>query len=72
MTGDPPRPEDVREVRRATALPVFLGSGVTAANLAEFLDAADGFIVGSEFKAGGKWSGPVDPRRVKRFMERWR
>jgi membrane complex biogenesis BtpA family protein len=72
VTGDPPRPEDVREVRRATALPVFLGSGVTAANLAEFLDAADGFIVGSEFKAGGKWSGPVDPRRVKRFMERWR
>ena len=30
--------------------------------------AADGFIVGSCLKAGGRWSEPVDPRRVERFM----
>lgn len=29
---------------------------------------ADGFIVGSEFKQGGHWSGAVDPKRVERFM----
>jgi membrane complex biogenesis BtpA family protein len=71
VTGDPPRPEDVRAVRRATALPVVLGSGITAANLGEFIGEADGFIVGSEFKAGGRWAGALDARRVKRFMARY-
>jgi hypothetical protein len=68
VTGDAPKPGDVRAVKRATRLPVYLGSGVTAANVGEFLAEADGFIVGSEFKAGGHWSGAVDARRVRRFM----
>jgi membrane complex biogenesis BtpA family protein len=68
VTGDAPKSEDVREVKRATKLPVYLGSGVTAANVGEFFSEADGFIVGSEFKAGGQWSGAVDAKRVKRFM----
>lgn len=67
-TGDAPKPEDVRAVRRATRLPVYLGSGVTAANVGKFLGEADGFIVGSEFKAGGDWRGAVEAKRVKRFM----
>jgi membrane complex biogenesis BtpA family protein len=67
-TGDAPKPDDVRAVKRATRLPVFLGSGVTAANIGEFLGEADGFIVGSEFKTGGHWAGAVDAKRVKRFM----
>lgn len=68
VTGDAPKPADVRAVKGATSLPVLLGSGVTAGNVAEFLAVADGCIVGSEFKAGGHWSGAVDPRRVRRFM----
>ena len=68
VTGDAPKPDDVREVKRATKLPVYLGSGVTAANVGKFLGEADGFIVGSEFKTGGHWSGAVDAKRVKRFM----
>lgn len=68
VTGDAPKPADVREVKRATRLPVLLGSGVTAANVRAFLAEADGCIVGSEFKAGGHWSGAVDPKRVQRFM----
>jgi len=67
-TGDAPKPEDVREVKRSTRLPVYLGSGVTAANVAKFLDDADGFIVGSEFKTGGDWAGAVEAKRVKHFM----
>ena len=67
-TGDAPKPDEVREVKRSTRLPVYLGSGVTAANIAKFLGDADGFIVGSEFKTGGHWSGAVDAKRVKRFM----
>ena len=67
-TGDAPKPEDVHEVKRATRLPVYLGSGVTAANVGNFLGDADGFIVGSEFKTGGHWAGAVNAKRVKRFM----
>lgn len=68
VTGDAPKPDDVREVKRATRLPVYLGSGVTAANVASFCADADGFIVGSEFKTGGHWAGAVEPKRVRRFM----
>lgn len=68
VTGDAPKPEDVREAKGATRLPVYLGSGVSAANVGQFMGHADGFIVGSEFKAGGHWSGAVDAKRVKRFM----
>lgn len=69
VTGDAPKAEDVRAVKRATRLPVYLGSGVTAENVAGFLADADGFIVGSEFKRGGHWSGAVEARRIQRFMK---
>jgi membrane complex biogenesis BtpA family protein len=72
VTGDAPKPEDVRAVRRGTRLPVYLGSGVTAANVQSFRNEADGFIVGSEFKTGGHWSGAVDAKRVRRFMAKLR
>jgi uncharacterized protein len=68
ITGEAPQPDDVRDVKRATRLPVLLGSGVTAANVGDFAVSADGFIVGSEFKRGGHWGGAVDERRVERFM----
>jgi len=68
VTGAAPQRADVLEVKRKTRLPVYLGSGVTAANLKEFFRAADGFIVGSEFKAGGHWSHAVEPARVEKFM----
>jgi len=56
---------DVERVRRtAPAAKVLLGSGVTIANVRDFLPAADGFIVGSSLKLGGKLSSPVDPKRV--------
>ena len=67
-TGHAPRSEDVAEAKRGTKLPVLLGSGVTAENLSEFYDAADGFIVGSEFKKAGRWAQPVDAKRVRRFL----
>ena len=69
VTGEPPRIEDVREAKSRCRLPVLLGSGVTAENVAEFYDAADGFIVGSYFKEGGLWSNTVDPSRVERMTD---
>ncbi len=56
---------DVERVRRTCpATKVLLGSGVTLGNVRDFLPAADGFIVGSSLKTGGRLSNPVDARRV--------
>lgn len=68
VTGDAPRLEDVKEAKAHCSLPVLLGSGVTPDNVSVFLPNADGFIVGSYFKAGGHWTAPVDPTRVRAFM----
>jgi uncharacterized protein len=57
--------EDVKRVRNtAPATKLLLGSGVTPANVQDFLPHADGFIVGTSLKAGGKITNPVDPKRV--------
>jgi membrane complex biogenesis BtpA family protein len=53
-----------RVLRTAPAAKVLLGSGVTVANVRDFLPVADGFIVGSSLKLGGKLSNNVDPKRV--------
>jgi membrane complex biogenesis BtpA family protein len=67
-TGHAPLPKAVAEAKRATRLPVLVGSGVTAENLIGFYQGADGFIVGSAFKSGGEWRGRLEPKRVQRFM----
>jgi uncharacterized protein len=68
VTGDPPALPDIRDARKHCRIPVYLGSGVTAQNLARYYAAADGFIIGSHFKVDGLWSNTVDPKRVERFM----
>jgi len=69
VTGRPPSVEDVREAKAHTRLPVLLGSGVSASNLADFYESADGFIVGSSLKADGYWENGVELSRVERLME---
>lgn len=68
-TGSPPLMDDVREVKSSCRLPVLLGSGVDERNIRDFYAEADGFIIGSHFKAGGLWSNAVEPARVARLME---
>lgn len=68
-TGEPPRAADVKEAKSHCRIPVLLGSGVTPENVAEFYDAADGFIVGSYFKERGLWSNAVEIARVRRLLE---
>jgi len=68
VTGKPPSIEDVREAKTHCALPVILGSGINEKNIEEFYSHADGFIVGTSFKADGHWGQPVDAARVNRFM----
>jgi membrane complex biogenesis BtpA family protein len=58
-TGVEASPDEVHTVVSEVALPVLVGSGLTAANLARFAPA-HGFIVGSSVKQGGSWSNPPD------------
>lgn len=67
-TAEHPHAEDIADVRQHCHLPLILGSGITADNLAQYAGLADGFIVGSFFKHDGRWSEAVDARRVERFM----
>jgi membrane complex biogenesis BtpA family protein len=67
-TGKPPTIADIREAKTHCPLPVFLGSGITANNIAEFYDEADGFIIGSTFKVDGLWSNTVDRARVTSLL----
>jgi uncharacterized protein len=56
---------DVERVRRACpAARILIGSGITAANAADYLRYADGCIVGSSLKRDGEVTKPVDIRRV--------
>ena len=68
VTGEAPRVADVKEAKSHCHLPVFLGSGISEANIKEFYNEADGFIIGSAFKVDGLWSNTIDPARVTRFM----
>lgn len=69
-TGEPPKIEDVREAKAHSTLPVLLGSGVSADNLTDYYDLADGFIVGSSLKTDGHWSKPVELSRVEHLMSK--
>ncbi|HEX8844054.1 MAG TPA: BtpA/SgcQ family protein [Pyrinomonadaceae bacterium] len=68
VTGEPPQLADVREAKAHSRLPALLGSGVDAENIADFYHEADGFIIGSYFKADGYWANEVDVERVEKLM----
>ena len=63
-TGRAADQAEVESVARAVGVPVFVGSGISPENLAQFA-AADGFIVGSSVKHAGLWSNALDRTRVE-------
>ena len=67
-TGNSATMEEIAEVADATHLPVLVGSGVTAENIAQILTRASAVIVASSLKEGGVWWNPVDPARVRAFV----
>lgn len=67
-TGAPTGKADLLQAREGTALPILVGSGTTPENLSELWDAADGFIIGSWLKEGGRWDRPLDPGRMKAII----
>ena len=71
MAGAQPSIEWIREAKQAVGpdVPVLLNTGANERNIAEFLSVADGVIVGSALKEDGQTWNPVDPERVRRFMD---
>jgi membrane complex biogenesis BtpA family protein len=67
-SGEEASPDDVRDAARAVRLPVLVGSGLSARNLARFADA-HGFLVGSSLKQGGVWSNPLDRSAVESMAQ---
>ena len=69
FTGVQPEKDDLINARRATKLPILIGSGITKDNLAEYMPLADYFIVGSTFRTDGKFLERLEPDRLHEFME---
>jgi len=67
-TGRAANPREISEVRSQSRLPIFIGSGITNENLLQFAKA-DGYIVGSHFKTGGRWQNQLDIDRIHRLVE---
>lgn len=70
MAGDAVEMSIIEEVKEAVSnTPVFVNTGVKLENVNEYLQVADGVIVGSSLKVDGYIWNPVDPDRVNRFMQ---
>jgi len=71
MAGSEPDFSLVQQAKDAVGekVPVLLNTGAKQENIAQYLSAADGVIVGSSLKVDGKTWNPVDPQRVKAFMD---
>ncbi len=54
-------------VRAVVDAPLLIGSGLSEENASSF-DIADGAIVGTSIKRGGRVEAPVDPARVARLV----
>jgi membrane complex biogenesis BtpA family protein len=75
MAGSEPQLSTLQEVMQALAgydVPVFLNTGAKAENIQRYLAIADGVIVGSSLKVDGYTWNPVEPARVRSFMEQVR
>ena len=71
MAGAEPDFSVVQQAKEAVGnqVPVLLNTGAKKENIRQYLSVADGVIVGSTLKVEGKTWNPVDPDRVKAFME---
>jgi membrane complex biogenesis BtpA family protein len=67
-TGSPPELETVQRVKNAVSdVPILIGSGLSSRNVKEFLEVADGAIVGSSLKK--TITSPIDVNLVRKLLE---
>jgi len=68
-TGRPPTLSTLQDVGDAVpATPLYVGSGASALNVAQFLAVADGVIVGTTLKKDATTTNPVDEERARTFV----
>ena len=67
-TGDSASLDELDVVKKASSLPVVVGSGVNNENVGPIFDYADAVIVASALKHDGGWWNEVDPERLRAFM----
>lgn len=62
--------ERLRRVKSVVKdVPVYVGGGTTADNIAQFFAVCDGVIVGNAIKSGPAFQGPVDRDRLGAYLE---
>jgi len=69
-TGEEALIDDVKIASETTALPIILGSGITAENIEKYWQYADVFIIGSYLKENGDWKNPVSRERLDKLMNK--
>ncbi|HJU81873.1 MAG TPA: BtpA/SgcQ family protein [Acidimicrobiia bacterium] len=68
-TGSAPDLDLARDLRMAVPeAPILVGSGATAGNLVELAKVANGAIVGSSLKVGGRPEGEIDLDSAREFV----
>jgi len=67
-TGHAAEPKHLTEVKKATKLPVAIGSGITPENAAAYA-TADAWIIGSSTKQGGYWENPLDEDALAQLVK---
>ena len=69
-TGVATNVDDIRRVKAAVKdRPVWIGSGVDAKSVAGLLAIAEGAIVGTSLKRGGRTTAELDRKRIREFMK---
>lgn len=69
-TGYAPTNQDLADAQAAAGkTPVLVGSGATVDNIPKLMQSADGVIVSSSLKRWGHIEQPVDPNRVRQFID---
>jgi membrane complex biogenesis BtpA family protein len=63
--------EEVAVVRKATSLPILIGSGIMKTNIKDY-SLADGFIVGTYFKKDSFWKNELDEAKIFEFTEEFK
>jgi membrane complex biogenesis BtpA family protein len=71
-TGEPADPEDLGRLRRLRLRKdIIVGSGLMEQNL-HLVSEAQGAIVASALRRGGRAGEPLDPKRVRSFIRAWK
>jgi len=67
-TGTIAQSAEISRVREVVTAPIIVGSGITPASIASYIAKADGFIVGTYLKRGGRIENRVDTARVGKLV----